>query len=128
MANKMRRLSTIISLMVILSMLLAACGGGTESPTATPGTGTGEATQAPAGDATATQAPAGEATNTTAPSGGNTGGNTGGPKMKDANTLNVGTSADPESLDPAWEYDTASATVVFNVYETLVAMNKEKTS
>jgi len=110
-------------------MLLAGCGGGpTEVPTATPGTGTGaEATPTQAAGGEATQAPAAEATNTTAPSGG-TGGTGAGPKLKDPTTLNVGTAGDPESLDPAWAYDTASATVIFNVYETLVGMNKEKVS
>src|SRR5690349_14757331 len=105
MASK-RQLSTIISLLVITSLLLAACGG-TETPTATPATPTagrqGQATQA------ATQPPAAEATNTTAASGG-TGGS---PKIKNPDTMVVGAPGDPQSLDPAWEYDTASATVVF---------------
>mgnify|MGYP001073866377 CR=1 FL=1 len=32
---------------------------------------------------------------------------------------------DMQSLDPAWHYDTASATVIFNVYETLVFYDGE---
>src|SRR5919202_302814 len=99
-----QRLSTIISLIVISSMILAACGGPeAAAPTATPGAG-GQPTEAAA---TATQAPAGEATNTPASS---TGG-TGAPKIKNANTMVVGVAGDPESLDPACEYDTDSATV-----------------
>src|SRR5207249_2620570 len=68
-----------------------------------------------------TEAPA--ATNTTAPSQ-----SSNAPKMKDASTLNVGVFGDPESLDPAWAYDTASASVIFNVYEPLVFMKKDKTT
>jgi peptide/nickel transport system substrate-binding protein len=127
MPNSIKRLSTTLSLMVILSMLLAACGGTNAVPTDTPGSTGGTAATATPGAGndvgTPTIAPA-VATNTTQPSA-STGS---GPKMKDANTLTVGTSADPQSLDPAWEYDTASATVVFNVYETLLAMNREKIS
>jgi peptide/nickel transport system substrate-binding protein len=34
----------------------------------------------------------------------------------------------PESLDPAWAYDTASGEVIFNVYETLLFPKKESTT
>jgi peptide/nickel transport system substrate-binding protein len=34
----------------------------------------------------------------------------------------------PESLDPAWAYDTASGEVIFNVYETLLFPKKDSTT
>jgi peptide/nickel transport system substrate-binding protein len=43
---------------------------------------------------------------------------------KNPNTLVEATIGDPESLDPAWAYDTASGEVIFNVYEPLVFLDK----
>ncbi len=40
--------------------------------------------------------------------------------IKNPDTIIEGTAGDPESLDPAWAYDTASGEVIFNVYETLL--------
>jgi len=37
----------------------------------------------------------------------------------------VATIGEPETLDPAWCYDTASAEVIFNVYETLIFFDGE---
>ena len=34
--------------------------------------------------------------------------------------LDIDTVGDPESMDPAWAYDTASEEVIMNVYETLI--------
>src|SRR5947209_3032433 len=102
MPNSIKRLSTTLSILVILSMVLAACGGTTASPTDTPGaTGGTDATATTStsgGTGQATQAPA-VATNTTQPSGGTTGGS--GPTMKNPDTLTVGAAGDPQSLDPA---------------------------
>jgi peptide/nickel transport system substrate-binding protein len=42
------------------------------------------------------------------------------PKIKNPDTIIVATIGEPETLDPAWAYDTASAEVIFNVYETLI--------
>ena len=47
------------------------------------------------------------------------------PTAKDPTTLVYATYGDPESLDPAWEYDTASQQVVMNVYETLLWPKRE---
>jgi peptide/nickel transport system substrate-binding protein len=33
---------------------------------------------------------------------------------------------DPETLDPAWHYDTASATAIMNIYDSLIFYNMEK--
>jgi len=43
----------------------------------------------------------------------------------DPSTLVIDTIGEPESLDPAWIYDTASAEVAFNVYDTLVFFDKD---
>ncbi len=51
-----------------------------------------------------------------------------GQAVKNPDTLIVQTFGDPESLDPAWEYDTASAaTIVWNIYETLVSFRGSRT-
>src|SRR5207253_6252757 len=79
----------------------------------------GEATQAPA---EATKAPEATATQATSSSGG-----TGAaPKDNHPDTIVEAGAADPQSLDPAWAYDTASAEVIMQVYETLLFMKKDK--
>jgi len=47
------------------------------------------------------------------------------PAAKNPDTFVYATYGDPESLDPAWEYDTASQQVVMNVYETLLFPKKD---
>jgi peptide/nickel transport system substrate-binding protein len=61
----------------------------------------------------------------------NTGGATSTPstqQVKNPDTLIEATISGPESLDPAWEYDTASADVDDNVYEPLVFPKKDSTT
>ncbi|MDX6768522.1 MAG: ABC transporter substrate-binding protein, partial [Elusimicrobiota bacterium] len=41
--------------------------------------------------------------------------------VKNPDTFVFASIGDPESLDPAWSYDTASHNVIANVYEYLVA-------
>ncbi len=43
----------------------------------------------------------------------------------DPNTMVVATIGDPETLDPALNYETAGANIIQNVYETLVYYNKD---
>src|SRR2546426_1668034 len=51
-----------------------------------------------------------------------------GQAVKNPDTLIVQSFGDPESLDPAWEYDTtSSAIVVWNIYETLVFFSGART-
>lgn len=51
------------------------------------------------------------------------------PEFKNPDTMTIITGAgEPESLDPAWYYDTASSTAMLNVYEGLVFFNRDKTS
>ena len=47
------------------------------------------------------------------------------PQIKNPDTMIEATISGPESLDPSWAYDTASADVILNVYETLVFPNKD---
>ena len=47
-------------------------------------------------------------------------------EIKNPDTLVVAHIGEPESLDPAWMYDTSSAAVAYNVYEGLVAFDRQK--
>lgn len=50
------------------------------------------------------------------------------PEFKNPDTFMVVTGAgEPESLDPAWTYETAGSSVEANIYEGLVWFNREKT-
>jgi len=104
----MRKLYTVLSLLVLASMVLAACGtpAATEAPAA--------ATEAPAsgGEAPAvTEAPA--ATGLTSP---------------DPTTfVDASSEVGIDTLDPALAYDTASGEIIQNVYDTLVFYDGEKT-
>ncbi len=104
----MRKLFVLMSLLVLASMVLSACGGAapaTEAPAA--------ATEAPA----ATSAPAAtEAPVAT------------GPKSADPTTLTVADAdISIDTLDPALAYDTASGGVIQSTYDTLVFYDGEAT-
>lgn len=121
----------LISTLAILTLLLASCAptsAGAKAPTATtvgakatasqPTSVTGSPTTA--ATTTTAGAPTGTATSPTtsaqtpvSPS-----------KVKNPNTLVEATISQPSSMDPAWEYDTASSDVLINVYETLVFPKK----
>ncbi|MCK6540053.1 MAG: ABC transporter substrate-binding protein, partial [Anaerolineales bacterium] len=94
----MRKLFALLSLLVVASMVLAACGGGAT-------------TQAPAGPSE--PAPGGEE-----------------PMMEyksnDPTTYFRPTFGEPETLDPALDYETAGGEIVSNIYETLVWYNRQK--
>ena len=95
----MRKLYAVFGLLIVASMILAACG---PTPTAVP---TAAATQPPAA---ATEAPPATEVVPT------------GPQSKDPTTFVEVTIGDADTLDPALAYDTASGEVIQNVYETLV--------
>ena len=97
-------------------MLLGACNAvpATVNPSTEPGS---EATSAPQEPTTANQQK--PADTTTAPST--------NVSFKNPDTFMVINGAgEPESLDPAWMYDTASSTVALNLYEGLMFFNREK--
>jgi peptide/nickel transport system substrate-binding protein len=47
-------------------------------------------------------------------------------QIKNPDTYIYGAIGDLESLDPAWHYDTASATAIFNMYDSLIFYKREK--
>jgi len=47
------------------------------------------------------------------------------PPIKNPDTMIVATIGEPETLDPAWAYDTASGEVIFNIYDTLIFFDRE---
>lgn len=101
----MRKIYALLSLLVVLSMALAACG-----PTTTP-TDVPVVTDVPGGDATPTPVAGMD-----------------GPHAADTTTfVDAVADAAVDTLDPALAYDTASAEVIFNVYETLVFFDGEAT-
>jgi peptide/nickel transport system substrate-binding protein len=106
-----------LSMLLLVSLLVTACGAAATATPAPPAAAT--ATSAP-GQPTATSAPA-QPTATTAPAATPV-------SLKNPGTIIYATIGDPQSLDPAWEYDTASGQVVFNVYETLVFPKKDSTT
>jgi peptide/nickel transport system substrate-binding protein len=107
----------IISLVVMASLVLAACSSisaatnpapVTEAPATTAAT-VGSQPTTPSGQPTSTAA-ASQPAATTAPAA----------NIKNPDTIVEATISDPESLDPAWDYETAGGEVIMNVYQTLV--------
>ena len=109
----MRKLFALLSLLVVASMVLAACAPAVvEAPAEAP------AAEAPAAEAPAAEAPAAEAPAAEAPMGYNS---------ADPTTLMIATIGEPETLDPALAYETAGGEIIQNVYETLVFYDGEAT-
>jgi peptide/nickel transport system substrate-binding protein len=98
----MRKLFALLSLLVLASMILSACGGAAPA-TEPPAPATDEPAPAATEPPAATEAPT-----------------TGGPKSKDPTTLVSAQIGEPETLDPALAYETAGGEVIQNVYDTLV--------
>lgn len=103
------KLFTFASLLILASMLLAAC-----QPAATPA-----ATEPAAPAATEAGAPA--ATEAPAATGQEF-------KSKDPSTIVLATIGEPETFDPALCYETAGGEIIQNVYETLLFYKKEAAS
>jgi peptide/nickel transport system substrate-binding protein len=53
-------------------------------------------------------------------------GDSGQAQIKNPDTYIYGSIGDLETLDPAWHYDTASATAIFNMYDSLIFYKREK--
>ncbi len=96
----MRKFFALLSLLVVASIALSACGGA-PAPSA----------EKPAAEAPAASAPAAEAPAASAPA---------GFKSKDPTTMVIATIGEPETLDPVLAYETAGGEIIQNVYETLV--------
>jgi peptide/nickel transport system substrate-binding protein len=126
MNKRIRKSALAVSMLLLLSLVAAACGPApTATSPATAATATPVAVQpttAP-GQPTATTAPA-QPTATSAPQATATSAAT-PVAMKNPGTIIYATIGDPQTLDPAWAYDTASGQIIFNVYETLVFPKRE---
>src|SRR6478672_8543930 len=122
MLRSLRRRTLLIVQLIVVSMMLASCTGAQDSagPTATPISGN------TSGGAVATST---TGTTATAPTAAPQGGTNVGPAptMKNPDTIVEATSADAQTLDPAWLYDTNSWAIAFQVYESLIMLNREHT-
>jgi peptide/nickel transport system substrate-binding protein len=114
MFTGIRKPATVISLMAAGILVLAACAPTATQPTTAAPTAVAPTTAPGATTAPATQAP------TTAPA---TPPTTSG-AVKSPGTIVEATISDPESLDPAWDYEVAGGEVIMNVYQTLLFYNK----
>lgn len=112
----------LLSLLIVVSMVLGAC-----APAATP--------DAPAMDEEAPAADTGgEEDSAPAPSDGDDDmeepeapAASTGPEMKNPDTYVYVTFGEPQTLDPAWTYETSGAAQQNNVYEGMVWFNREDT-
>ena len=97
-----KRLTIALGLAVVLSMVLAACGGGAVTTIIVEGT-------PQIVEVTPTSAPV---------------------NMNSANptTFTLATIGEPEAFDPAWTYETAGGEIIQNTYEGLVFFNREDAS
>jgi peptide/nickel transport system substrate-binding protein len=109
----MRKLFALLSLLVVASMVLAACAPAVEAPVAEEPVAEAPAAEEPAAEAPAAEEPAAEA-----PMGYNS---------ADPTTLMIAAIGEPETLDPALAYETAGGEIIQNVYETLVFYDGEAT-
>jgi peptide/nickel transport system substrate-binding protein len=119
------------SILAMVSMALGACAGTQSAQLSNTVT-----TQPPAVPATQSPSTAGATSTVETPAATQTLAATQSPSetatpvenVKNPGTIIEATINGPESLDPAWAYDTASADVIINVYETLVFPNKDSTT
>jgi ABC-type transport system substrate-binding protein len=105
-----RKLNVLIAVLVLAGMTLSAC-----TPVTATTTASSPATPQPQQPAL-TEASGGTSIPTSSPS---------NQQVKNPDTLIEATINGPESLDPAWEYDTASYDADIQVYEGLVLAKKD---
>lgn len=112
----------VFTALVMAAMILASC-----SPAATATTSSSTATAEPASGTPVVPVTGATSTSGPAPT---TAGATLAPvgQIKNPDTIVDAEISDPESLDPAWQYDAASANIIFNVYETLLFPKKDSTT
>lgn len=128
----MRKLSrapmVMFTIVILTSVALASCAPATptqpasSSSSGSSSSSSGISSSSSGGSASnsgAAATPAAQPAPTSAPS---------TQQVKNPNTMIEATIGGPESLDPAWAYDTASGEVIFNVYETLLFSKKDSTT
>ncbi len=112
----------IFTILTLGALVLAACAPAASTGTPPSGSATPEATGAATSASTSAASTPAASPTAASTSSGSVG------AVKNPDTIVDAEIADPESLDPAWQYDSASANVVFNVYETLVFPKKDSTT
>lgn len=111
-----KRPVTIFSILIVAAVALASCAPAQPAqPPSGPSTGAGGSS---GGSSSSSSNPTSVPATSVPPS----------TEVKNSDTLIEATIGGPESLDPAWAYDTASGEVIFNVYETLLFPKKESTT
>ena len=106
----MRKLFAVVSLLVIASMMLAGCGAPATPQTIVQTVVVAGTPEVQVVQVTPTPAPV------VAPEF----------KSKDPSTFVWATYGDPDTLDPALDYETAGGNILQNVYEGLIFYNKDK--
>ncbi len=113
--NRSKAIWFVMSMLLVASMVLAACAPATPAPTqapaAQPTAAPAQPTAAPAQPTAAPVQPT-EVPPTEVPA---------GTKSKDPTTMTEMSFGDPETLDPAHDYETAGSQKLQNIYEGLVA-------
>jgi peptide/nickel transport system substrate-binding protein len=124
-----RKFVTIMTVAIVVTLTMAACApAATPVPVAPTSAPTAASTPAPAAETPASPVATPAATPVTTPSAPTSAAPAGSATAKNPDTIVEATYGDPESLDPAWAYDTASGEVIFNVYQTLVFPKKDSTT
>jgi peptide/nickel transport system substrate-binding protein len=103
----MRKLFSVLSLLIVASMMLTACGGGAPQTVVQTVVVPGES-QVQIVEVTPTAPPPAEF------------------KSKDPTTLVNVVFGEPETLDPALDYETSGGEIIANVYDTLITYDREK--
>jgi len=116
---KKQKLFYLFSILLVAVMLLSACGPAEEPATEEP------AVEEPAAEEPAAEEPAAEEPATEEPAAEE-------PAameypFKNPNTYVIATIGEPETLDPAWTYETFGSAIENNVYEGMVWFERERT-
>ena len=103
-----KRWFLIASLMMVVALIAGACGAPAAPPPPADTPAPGE-TPAPTTPPEATPAPPEPTAR----------------EIKNPDAMIMATAGEPDSMDPSYEYDTASYEIIYNVYETLVWWERE---
>ena len=118
---KKRNIFYLLSLLLIAVMILSACGPAAEEPAANEPAANEPAANEPAANEPAAEEPAAEEPAAEEPAA------AAGPPFKNPDTYVYVTFGEPETLDPAWTYETAGSSVQDNIYERVVWFEKDRT-